>query len=32
MEGTLVFKGARVPVQPLFDHLALGVMVDVKHE
>lgn len=28
MGGTPVFKGTRVPVQSLFDHLELGISVD----
>ncbi len=28
MSGTPVFKGTRVPVQSLFDHLELGISVD----
>ena len=28
MGGTPVFKGTRVPIQSLFDHLELGISVD----
>lgn len=28
MSGVPVFKGTRVPVQSLFDHLELGISVD----
>ena len=28
MGGTPVFKGTRVPIQSLFDHLELGITVD----